>query len=213
MSRDEAWRPGTGRGQARTRLARAAVIAAAAREFAERGYGATTIEAISAASDVPPATVYRLFSGKLGILKGVLDTSIAGDDEAIALLERPAVRAAVDAADPRRRLAGFVAVTASINGRIQAVYRMLTVAADADPGAREVLDTIDRQRARGQSEVVRALARDGALRPGLRPGTAGDIVHALMSPEVYRMLVVDRGWSGARYERWLTDTLTAQLLP
>lgn len=213
MSRDEAQRPNRGGGQARTRLARAAVIDAAAREFTARGYGATTIEAISAASDVPPATIYRLFAGKLGILKGVLDTSIAGDDEAVAVLQRPEVQAAVDAAEPRRRLAGFVAVTASINTRIQAVYRVLTVAADADPGAREVLDIIDEQRARGQGEVVRALARDGALRPGLRPGEAGDIVHALMSPEVYRMLVVDRGWPADRYERWLTDTLAAQLLP
>ena len=46
-------------GQARTRLARAAVVYAARTLFLERGYGATTIEAISALSDVPSATVYR----------------------------------------------------------------------------------------------------------------------------------------------------------
>lgn len=189
------------------------MIAAARREFEERGYGATTIEAISATSDVPPATIYRLFSSKLGILKGVLDTSIAGDDETAAVLERPAARQAVEATDPRSRLAGFVAVTAAINGRIQSVYRTLTIAADADAGARELLDTLDAQRARGQGEVVRSLARDGALRPGLSAREAGDIVHALQSPEVYRMLVADRAWPVARYERWLTDTLAAQLLP
>jgi AcrR family transcriptional regulator len=52
----------TGRGQARTRLARRAVVDAARALFLERGYAATTIEAISDRSDVPPATVYRLFS-------------------------------------------------------------------------------------------------------------------------------------------------------
>ena len=57
------------RGQARTRLARAAVVDAARTLFLERGYGTTTIDAISALSDVPPATVYRLFSSKRGILK------------------------------------------------------------------------------------------------------------------------------------------------
>ena len=72
------------RGQARTRLARAAVVDAARTLFLERGYGATTIEAISALSDVPPATVYRLFSSKRGILKALLDVSIVGDDEAVA---------------------------------------------------------------------------------------------------------------------------------
>ena len=60
------------RGQARTRLARAAVVDAARTLFLERGYGATTIDAISALSDVPPATVYRLFSSKRGILKALL---------------------------------------------------------------------------------------------------------------------------------------------
>ena len=80
-------------GQARTRLARAAVVEAARALFLERGYAATTIEAVSDVSDVPPATVYRLFSSKLGILKALLDASIAGDDEAVALPDRPHVRA------------------------------------------------------------------------------------------------------------------------
>jgi hypothetical protein len=50
------------------------------------------------------------------------------------------------------------------------------------------------------------------LRPKLRERDAGDIIHALMSPEVYRLLVVDRGWSPERYEKWLTETLLDQLL-
>ena len=70
--------PPSGRSQARTRFARRAVVDAARALFLERGYAATTIEAISEHSDVPSATVYRLFSSKLGILKALLDTSIAG---------------------------------------------------------------------------------------------------------------------------------------
>ncbi len=55
--------------QARTRRTRAAVVEAARTLFLERGDAATTIEAISDLSDTPQATVYRLFSSKLGILK------------------------------------------------------------------------------------------------------------------------------------------------
>ena len=58
---------------------RAEILQAAKQLFVEEGYAATTIEAISDHSDVPSATVYRLFSSKLGILKALLDTSIAGD--------------------------------------------------------------------------------------------------------------------------------------
>jgi len=62
--------------QARTRRTWAAVVEAAQSLFVERGYAATTIEAISDRSDTPQATVYRLFSSKLGILKALLDVSI-----------------------------------------------------------------------------------------------------------------------------------------
>jgi len=77
-----------------------AVAGAARTLFLERGYAATTIEAISDLSDVPPATVYRLFSSKLGILKELLDVSIAGDDQAVALEDRPHVRALLADPDP-----------------------------------------------------------------------------------------------------------------
>ena len=35
----------------------------------------------------------------------------------------------------------------------------------------------------------------------------------LASPEIYGLLVFDRGWSGERYEKWLTAILVDQLLP
>src|SRR5437764_119563 len=59
-------RTSRGGGQARTRLARAAVVQAARALFLERGYAATTIEVISETSGVPPATVYRLLFGDRG---------------------------------------------------------------------------------------------------------------------------------------------------
>ncbi|EID17497.1 TetR/AcrR family transcriptional regulator [Mycolicibacterium phlei] len=198
--------------QARTRLARAAVIDAARTLFLERGYGATTIEAISAASDVPPATVYRLFSSKRGILKAILDVSIAGDDEPVAVSDRPQVQAAVADADPRGQVAGFVATAADINARSAPVYRILVGAASSDPDAAALLEELNQQRRSGQGQLARALARRGALRTDLRQRDAVDIIYTLMSPEVYRLLVVDRKWTPQRYQRWLTETLSASLL-
>ena len=198
--------------QARTRLARAAVIDAARTLFFERGYGATTIEAISALSDVPPATVYRLFSSKHGILKALLDVSIAGDDKAVPMADRPPVRSLLAAPDPRSKVAGFVAIATQVNSRTAAIYRILVSAAASDPDAAALLDELTRQRQEGQGGLARSLAGAGALRPGLRQRDAGDLIHALMSPEVYRLLVVDRGWPSARYEKWLTETLVDQLL-
>ena len=200
------------RDQARTRLARAAVVDAARRLFQERGYGATTIEAISDASGVPTATVYRLFASKSGILKSLLDVSIVGDDEAVPMAARPHVRALLADADPREQLRGFVAIAADVNSRVAPIYRVLVSAAGSDNEAAAVLTELTRQRQEGQRVIARSLSRAGALRAGLRERDAADIVHALVSPELYGLLVVDRQWKVARYEQWLTETLTQQLL-
>ena len=198
--------------QARTRLARAAVVDAARTLFLERGYGATTIEAISALSDVPPATVYRLFSSKRGILKALLDVSIVGDDEAVPMADRPPFDRSSPIRTRRSKVAGFVGIAAQVNSRTAPIYRILVSAAASDPDAAALLDELTRQRQEGQGRIARSLARAGALRPKLRERDAGDIIHALMSPEVYGLLVVDRGWTPERYEAWLTETLVDQLL-
>jgi AcrR family transcriptional regulator len=198
--------------QARTRFARAAVIDAARTLFLERGYGATTIEAISALSDVPPATVYRLFSSKRGIVKALLDISIAGDDEAVPVADRPPVRSLLGDPDPTHMVAGFVGFAARVNARTSAIYRILVSAAASDPDAATLLDDITRQRQQGQWRIARSLASAGPLRPKLRERDAADIIHALRSPEVYGLLVVDQRWPHERYKTWLTTTLVDQLL-
>ena len=188
------------------------MVEAARRLFLERGYGSTTVEAISDAAEVPPATVYRLFSSKPGILKALLDVSIVGDDEAVPMADRPEVRSLLASPDPRQQLTGFVEVAAGVNRRVGPLYRVLVSAAGTDREAAGLLDELTRQRQQGQRAIARSLARAGALRPGLRERDAADLIHALLSPEVYQLLVVDRGWKPERHARWLTGTLVDQLL-
>jgi AcrR family transcriptional regulator len=179
--------------------------------FLDGGYVATTMGAISRAADVPEPTVYRLFSSKLGILKALLDTSIAGDDEPIAVRDRPHVTALTQERAAAPLIAGFAAVTTGINTRSNDVFHMLQRAADADPEAARLYEEICKQRDDGQGRMVGVLHRQGSLRPGLTRRQAADIVHAVMSPEVYRLLVRDRGWSASQYQQWAERTLTQQL--
>jgi AcrR family transcriptional regulator len=199
-------------GQARTRLARRAVVEAARTLFLERGYAATTIEAISDRSEVPQPTVYRLFSSKLGILEALLDTSIAGDDQPLSVSERPDVAAVFAERDARKLLAGFAGITTAINERTNDVYHVLVGAAGSDAAAAELLNEIRAQRDRGQGRVARALSRSKALKSGLRERDAADLIHALSAPELYRLLVGDRGWGVERYRQWLAATLAQQLI-
>lgn len=189
------------------------MVDAARALFLERGYAATTIEAISADSEVPQATVYRLFASKRGILKALLDVSIVGDDNRVPMAERPQVQSLLADPDPGSMVASLVRVAIEVNVRTAEIYRILTSAAASDPDAATLVAELTRQRQQGQGLVARALARRQALRPPLRERDAGDIIHALASPEMYRLLVVDRGWSRKKYEDWLTEALVEQLLP
>ena len=93
------------------------------------------------------------------------------------------------------------------------MYRVLVSAAGNDADAAVLLDTLTQQRQQGQRQIARSLARAGALRDGMRERDAADVIHALLSPELYRLLVIDRGWTTERYQPWLTKTLVDQLLP
>src|SRR6476469_7933977 len=100
----------TSRRTKRTMATRLRVIEAARDLFLERGYPVTSIEAIAAAADVAPATLYRLFPSKRDLLKAVVDVSAVGDDEPVALHERPELLALRDERDPSAYVRGFAHV-------------------------------------------------------------------------------------------------------
>jgi hypothetical protein len=59
---------------------------------------------------------------------------------------------------------------------------------------------------------VESLDEKGALRPGLDVAGAADILWTLNHPNVWQLLVGDRGWTADRFEDWLADALCSQLL-
>lgn len=58
--------------------------------------------------------------------------------------------------------------------------------------------------------IVETLEYDGVLARDLR--TATDIGWTLTHPDLYQLLVRQRGWSPEAYEGWLAETLSAQLI-
>jgi hypothetical protein len=58
-------------------------------------------------------------------------------------------------------------------------------------------------------EVLRAKK---ALRPGLDVTRATDILWTLNHPDLYWLLVNERGWTPDQHEEWLADLLCEQLL-
>ena len=203
--------------QARTRLARTAVLDAARALFLERGYAATTMEAISVASRVPSATVYRLFSAKLRLLQALFNATlhegaVGADGEPAPVPDHPRLAALLAEPDPRLQVATFAGIARDILSRGSEVYPILVTAAGSDPQAAELLAAYTRTREQGQGHLSRCLASRRSLRPDLSERAAADIVHALASPEVYQLLVTRRGWTPGQFEQWLAAALAGQLL-
>jgi AcrR family transcriptional regulator len=197
----------TGRRAERTQASKRAVVEAAHELFLARGFADTTVDAISAASRVPIATVYRLFKTKTAILKQVIDTAVVGDDASVPLGDRSVVKDAQAADDPKAMTAAWAHVARQVFDNTAALRLVLRVAAALDTEAAALQDSIEEQRRVGQARVARALADRGFLAAGLTEAEARDIVYALMSIDTYRILRLEQRWSGARYERWLANAL------
>jgi AcrR family transcriptional regulator len=193
------------------RATRGAVLDAAWELFVEHGFVATTIQAIADRAGVSPETVYATFGNKRSLLSSVLDVSITGDDAAVPLLQRAWVQDMRDEPDPRRRLQILARNGSLILERVTSIYEVLRGAAASDPAIASLWELHKSQRFAGQRELVRIVGAGGCLREGLSADVAASTLFAIGSPETYRLLTVDRGWSPARFERWYADTL-AQLL-
>jgi AcrR family transcriptional regulator len=197
----------TSRRAERTQATKRAVVDAAKELFLAQGFVDTTVDAISDASRVPIATVYRLFKTKTAILKQVIDVAVVGDDAPVPLGDRPIVREAQTASDARTMTAAFAHVAREVFDNTAALRLVLRVAAAVDTEAATLHQSMEEQRRVGQARVARALASKGFLAPGLKETEARDIVYALMSIDTYRILRVEQRWSGAHYERWLANAL------
>jgi AcrR family transcriptional regulator len=197
---------------AQVRATRLQVIEAAKGLFIKNGYPATTLDSVADAAGIPLPTLYRLFGSKRALLTAVLDTSFAGDDEPVAFVDRPAVQAALSEPDPRQLLAAFARIAREFMDRSSAILHVLASAAQVDAEAADLLAEIRRQRHTGQSRIVAALAARGTLDPSLEPSEAADVVYLLGSPDVHRILTVERRWTPQQYETWLARTLGRTLL-
>jgi AcrR family transcriptional regulator len=189
------------------------IAEAAARLFLERGYAATTIDAIAAEAGVAVPTVYASMKTKQAILWAAIELTARGDAGEVPLAGRRWWREMEGERDPRRKLAMFARIHREICDREAAVFTVLETAAAVDPELAPVMTQKEQARHSDQSRVARSLKRQGTLRPGLSVRKAGDIIWALATERTYLALVRDRGWRASAYEDWLTEQLAAALLP
>jgi len=175
-------------------------VARAARHlFAEQGYVATTITAISEAAEIPAQTIYSAFGNKPAILREIARIWIAEADT------RRLAQESLQLEDPAERLRSAAHwQTRQFETGID-VIQIYQEAARADARMADEMRRI--WSAREQELKIFLKSFKGQLKP-----RSLDIFLACTAAEVYRLLVLDRQWPIEDYETWLGDTLVSQLL-
>jgi AcrR family transcriptional regulator len=197
----------------RSEATRSAVLVSARRLFLERGYRATTVSAVADEAGVNVDTDYALVGRKPVLLRELIEHAISGTDRAVVAEQRDYVRAIQAEPDAGRKLAIYAGAVTRILERMAPLYLALREASSTEPEALEVWQEISERRAVNMRKLVRDVRAAGGLRPGLSVTEAADTVWATNSAELFVLLTRERGWTPARYERWLADTWRRLLLP
>lgn len=198
---------------AQTRLTRRAVVGAAAELFVERGYAATTVDAVAGAAGVSRKTVFNAVGGKPTLLKLAYEWSIVGDDQPVPMPERPLIEKILATTDPTEAIGLWVADLVEVGQRVSTLWRVIEAAADGEPAAADLLAEGRAERHAGSRAFVDHLADLGGLRPGLTPERAADVLWAQTDGALHHRLVLDRGWPVEEFREWLTRSVLAALLP
>ena len=191
---------------------RARVLDAARARFLADGYTATTIPGVARDAGVSVQIVYKAFGNKAGLLKAVFDVAVTGDDQPIPVAERDEIKRIQAEPDPRSKLRMYSEYFVQGAQRAVSVELLARDAASGDPAAAAVWEQIQQQRLTGMGQFARHLSAGGHLPADTAVEEARDILWTFTSPELWELLVIQRGWTPARYGRWLADMLTAALL-
>lgn len=200
------------RRRAQAAQTRRQILAAAQRQFEQHGYGATTMATIASEAGVALKTVYVGFETKSGVLRALWNRLLRGDDDNVPIGEREWYRALLEEPDPERQVRLVAARSRAVKERIGPLLGVIRSAAAAEADIAELWGRIQTEFYANQRGIVESLERRQALRSGLDVTRATDILWTLNNPEVWLLLVGERGWTPQQFERWFGDTICAQLL-
>jgi AcrR family transcriptional regulator len=188
------------------------ILLAAQRRFEQQGYAPTTMAAIAADAGVALKTVYTAFESKSGVLRALWHLLLRGDEADVPVMDRAWYREVLDEPDPERQLALNARNALAVKRRIAGVLDVVRHAAQLDADSAGLWSRIQSDFYDNQRAIVQSLADKDALLPGLDVAAASDLLWTLNHPDVWQLLVGQRGWTPERWEAWFAETSRAQLL-
>lgn len=195
------------------RQTRLQILRSARAMFVERGYDGATLDAIASEAGVAVDTLYAIFGSKRGILSGLIEVSLVGDDEQTPLLEHEGPRSVIREKDPLRQINLFANDITTIMGRMAPIFSIMRAAAKTEPDIEKMLREMLDLRLQGMMVFVDALNTNHSLNSGVTREEAAETVWMLTSAEMHNLAMMDLGWSEEKYKKWLAAALVNLLLP
>jgi AcrR family transcriptional regulator len=189
---------------------RTRILDAAAELFLERGYARTTMKDIAVQADVARDTVHAIFGSKARVLTALIDHRLVPDGSVTNVTQLPEALAIKDEVDQRKQIELFAKFIAGISTELRPVFEILRTASAVEPEMAKVFEEMDQFRMNNMRTYASWIAARGPLRVSTLQ--AGEIIWALASLDVARMLCDELGWTESQHARWLSDTLIRTLL-
>lgn len=182
---------------------RQAVLEAATALFAERGWSAS-VRDIARSAGVSVETVYAHFGSKIDLFNQVVDVAVVGDDDPVALVDRPEF-AALSRGRRHERASAAAALNTAINERTVSLFSALREAAAVEPVLATRLEVL-RESQRRTIHVAAAMVAGREVAPDDADG-----LWSLLSQDVYALLCGSAGWSPTQYREWVAGAITTLL--
>lgn len=187
-----------------------ATLAHAQTLFLEHGFVATTVEVIAQRAGVSTATVYKTYGGKAGLIRELCARALTGREPLSAHDRSDALR--TTSHDPREVLAGWAELLAEVSPQFSPLLLVLATAAESDIDAAALHTELDAARLERMTVNAEFLAAGSHLRAGVSRDEARDVLWLCSSPELYDLLMIQRGWSAERFAAFVADTMAGNLL-
>jgi AcrR family transcriptional regulator len=170
------------------------------------------MQAIATEAGVALKTVYVVFETKGGLLRALWHLLLRGDEEDAPITERPWYREVLAEPEPERQLRLGAHNSRLVKERAATLMGVIRSAAAADADIEGLWARIESDFYVNQRAIVEVLDAKGALRDGLDVARAADIMWTLNHPDLWHLLVGQRGWTPEAWEQWFADTVCDQLL-
>lgn len=185
-------------------LTRRRILDAARQRLTDGTYSSVTIEEIAGEAGVSVQTVYASFGTKLGLAQEIVRIGFHSVDvEELALPLRRSQ-------DPEVWLRSTAMISRHIQENCADLLRFMRESGDPELLAR--YRHHQELRLSQEGFLPAALEASGRLRDSVSQSEALSVIWSITGPDVYSMLVFDRGWTPARYEEWLGSALVTLLL-